>query len=291
MPIPATHLNEAEPSLHARIEKLLAAEEKVRNFFLRNEPGAVYHAECSEIRDRFADDPPHDALGPFSTFEKALARLNDIYDKKDSKKNCYCYRIRKTILDSNKRAEFIVSLDGALLHSITNINILDKDENESTIFFENFYIYIPTPFKRGDIVEYRNIYGGSTLYVLDTLAYEDAVQHERHLRNGDGSDMCFSFFTGGNSSIYHEVWQNSFDLIYYRGKLPKGYERLACVSAFIKGKLAIDELINLSRLLEHRQFALDDCEMQNTLRHIGYVKEQPDAFKDQGWLAELLGDE
>ena len=295
VPVPATRLNDALPSLHDCIKKLLDAQVKVREFFMTAEPRDVYYAVCRECRGGYSDDAPINKLGPFSSFEKALRELNDEYGADGADfRNFHC-EITKEVVDSRKSAGFAVSPDGTLLCCTGHSDLLNKYERDICDLFENFYIYVPTPFKRGDIV------GSETVrrteegpVVLESLCYEDEKQHERHLCEGDGSDMIFHYYSGRNSAVFQDHGPVYFDLTYFRDKLPRELRILGCISAFLKGELELDILINLARLLEHEQYALDDCEMKNTRSFIELCKEgcknSPGAWQKYSWLAELFQD-
>jgi hypothetical protein len=122
-----------------------------------------------------------------------------------------------------------------------------------------FYVDIPTPFKRGDILYFRNQYGeeeGIDAFVLDSLSSDDPKLHERYLRGeiGDGSDLMGNgYFVNDSGFIYwdHAGVCDYFE--YYTDRL-EGKERiLHYVSLFIKDKIGIPELLTMqSRIfMEH----------------------------------------
>jgi hypothetical protein len=49
----------------------------------------------------------------------------------------------------------------------------------------DFYIDVPTPFKKGDILSYRDM-----ILALDYAYNSDPALNDRHLRSGDTTDMC-----------------------------------------------------------------------------------------------------
>ena len=149
-------------------------------------------------------------------------------------------------------------------------------------FFEGLWIYVPTPFKVGDIVCSKNtpfgyrICNGEQPFVLTFMSnwtYEmskergDKFAKEKqdrllqyHKNYGDASDMtAHGYFLSTdygnryNGEFYGECMHDYVDLEYYRGEFKGGERVLLVISDFIKGEINADTFAKTCEIIKKQE--------------------------------------
>ena len=205
------------------------------------------------------------------TFEKTYNRvMEDVnyVDEDDSaleffgthiriKDNVEEFRINKRAFDS----EYVISADYIVIDRKPILfNILDSENDWPDLGL--VYVYMPTPFKKGDILYSRTnspfdrgyIAKGENVFVLDTMHSWKYPMPEkaRAGKAGDGSDMMgYGYFIMDNDLFTEVCWEyDSWE--YFEGEL-KGIQRiLKPTSELLKGEIDISLFIQA-----YNKFRLD----------------------------------
>ncbi len=134
----------------------------------------------------------------------------------------------------------------------------------SDYIFEMFYVDIPIPFKRGDILTYPPCnyrFLPHRIFLLDSLSCDNPKYHERAIRGecGDGSDlMAWGYFVSDNGVLYGDHAPDYDCFEYYNGKLEDNRRLLHYVNLFIKDKIDLPVLLNVQcRIIAEHQLKND----------------------------------
>lgn len=224
--------------------------------------GAVYSYSWSERNDWIED---HRA---FSTFADCLAAIRR--DNEDGEAQGFL--VRKTRLETAEHYDKNNIQDARLNsgYEITSLESVPRDEEERMLAEALNWVWIslPTPFKRGDILQCMRAWVPyeEHPFVLDALTIWDrkdymlngfaegseetvrADQTVRRLReNGDSSDMggyCYYLTRDFGLIRDHTPTFNFLDLEYFRGELTGVHKGLRGVSQFLKGTVGMEVLVN-----------------------------------------------
>ena len=153
------------------------------------------------------------------------------------------------------------------------IKIYDKEDNYLDI--DNIYIYMPTPFKKGDILISSNPlapsnYGDNgSIFVLDYLStWRENIKEYLAKGNSDSSDMIgYGYYLYENEAkfTYDNKWDyDSFE--FYNGKLEGNNRILKAISSYLKDEISMELLIH----------AYDIFKIESI------KKEMPDFYTDEG---------
>ena len=155
-----------------------------------------------------------------------------------------------------------------------NGNIISISGNfnaECDDLFELFWIYIPVPFKKGDILVTAD---KSQLrrhrMVLKSVCYWNYPEekHAHRRERGDSSDMtAYGYWVDESAHLYDECLHDYHNLEYYTGEINGNDRVLKAVSACIK-----DE-IDIAMLLIAYEAVLNEITMKNTFPRWDYLKE------------------
>jgi hypothetical protein len=135
------------------------------------------------------------------------------------------------------------------------------ESNDDSNFFRNFYVDIPTPFHRGDILTYTD--NPNKIFVFESVLGDDPVYRERFSRGEGGSFLeAWGFFAEEDGTLLGDHIFDHDRLVYYCGKLEGSDRILHYVSLFYQDKISLPALLNVyCRLIaehdiEHR-FRID----------------------------------
>jgi len=261
-------------SFKEELEKVIAYEQHSAEHFLTPESGAVYQVS---IYCRNTDDPWE--LDLFSTYEKALDNALEILNDDEnmrygySSQNFMYMRICKIYLDQDSENQISASAKVSKSGEIISINEngIFPPEKVHTLL-ESIYIYVPVPFKRGDLVEYRDGYYMGDVYVLQDICFNHPEQHTRSLLKGDTSDMTAWVFYEHKGIVNCECIHFYPDLRYCRRELKGETQILKYISLQMQEKLCLCDLLKIQKylLLDKKVSELkDDHELKYQLDKIG----------------------
>ena len=111
------------------------------------------------------------------------------------------------------------------------------------------WINVPTPFKKGDIVDTNSQYGKGVIYYICNQD-EDFVKSAENGEKSDSSDMtCYCLFLDG-TQIYWECC-HAYDQIEYCENNLEGFERiLKAISSLMTNEISVDLCIDTYNYLK-----------------------------------------
>ena len=282
-------------STHEVIAKRIEYERQAVKWFKTPEEGATYTYG------------PHTwGTRQFTTFEKALANLNEQWLKDKELDAYFVERVATELLAGRSQIgmpyvrfeKTMPDTDGYELGGCSDGNgdlydvwICANDEDKAKWlpnvtrsgelsadnfnFIDNFFIDIPTPFKVGDLLCYTN---GDTqeIFILDWFMQDDK-RYEKCLRGeyGDGTDMM------GNGLLVNDAGHLYWDHVgdydsyeYYTDELKGKDVLLYYVNLYKAGKIGLVQILNMQcrNIMEvpvNSNFGLSDhdCYMPPWLRY------------------------
>jgi hypothetical protein len=246
---------ESYPSLHEILIDLIVYEERALGLFKTPETGAVYTYKA--WRDRQEDY--RDSEDVFPNYEKAAAHAHDSWERDEVSEIKY----KKIYLDYGRSIEVDSDYDGnpySIYHYGPDWTDVLPDALGMAMFDDLFFVDIPMPFKRGDILVFRDYpRKNDHVFVLDSLVQDDKELYQRRLEGkmSDGTDlMGWGFFVSDEGGLYddHAGMQDYYN--YYQGKLKGNQRLLHYVSLFLKEEIGLTELLNMQcRLTAEHQLA------------------------------------
>jgi hypothetical protein len=217
--------------------------------FLEYETGAVYLVKFN--RNSRYDDYENTV---YTTYEKALAyALEEIKDEEDTDEGLLPYPevvhvdVKKRYLDSDNHITARISKSGAIM-TIDDCR-RDSHEEKAPLDILDCYINVPTPFKKGDLVEY-DLYGSSmgNVFVIQKLSH-DSPRHENSIMKADTSDMTAWVFYQSDGQVNCDCMHFYPDLRYCRRELEGSERILKFVSLYMQEKVCLCELLGIQKFL------------------------------------------
>jgi len=122
-------------------------------------------------------------------------------------------------------------------------NVYEPKRNTESILGQ-IWIYVPTPFKEGDIVDTRSQYGKGIIKHLCTQD-ENYVKQADSGECSDSSDMtCYCYFLD-NDNVYWECCHAYDRMEYVNPEDLEGFERiLKTISSLVKKEICVDLFID-----------------------------------------------
>ena len=250
MPTPRGLHHESYPSLHEKLEEAIAYEMLYRTqsqaIFKQAEQGAVYV---------YAIDEYNREKSVFTNLESLFA---DVY-KNFEREEVQSIRVIKSNLDDGDNDKGTITARLDYDGNIADVDVSASEDlrakwfpnvnyDSSRMFSDDFYVIIPTPFKRGDILTHNNTpwqLGEKSVFVLDNIGHDNPKTLERRLRyDGDITDMCGRRYFVYDDGTLCEDNELCYDrLEYYRGKLEGKDRLLQYVSWYLKDVIALTPLM------------------------------------------------
>ena len=153
---------------------------------------------------------------------------------------------------------------------------------DSFLDIDNIYVYMPTPFKKGDILissdrpSMKNIGDNGNIFVLEYLStWRENIKEFLAKGNHDSSDMIgYGYYLYENEAkvVLDDKWDyDSFE--YYEGEIEGNNRILKAISSYLKGKIGIELLIHAYDLfkIESINKALPDFYTEEGLKLAGFT--------------------
>ena len=249
MPTPKNMHYDSYPSLHKKIEQMIVYEENILALLKRPESGAIY-----EHKGIWHGKEERSQSG-FLSYEAAFENARDNWELEEMP----FFSIEKIFLGGRGNIEAHIDYEGNIydfsgpysdLQSELLPAALLDDWKDYPHFFDNaFYVDIPLPFKRGDILTYsKSCWAREEVFVLKSTSRDDERLLAKHLcyEMGDGGDlMGWGYYASDEGVLYgdHSGSEDSFE--YYRGKLSGKDSILNYVSLFIEDEIDLPELLTM----------------------------------------------
>jgi hypothetical protein len=177
------------------------------------------------------------------------------YNEVDDLSELYSYiEINKVYLEDQRKLEVKIKLSGDILSIWEPRQRTETELNEGLSVLRK-YIYVPTPFKRGDLVEVVDIGGGhlNGAHVLHRLSYENSKVHEELLQSGDTMDMSADVYDilGDGEIFIDDIFYP--DLRYCRRELAGEERILKFIGLYLQGGAGLDKLLNTYKYIMRRR--------------------------------------
>jgi hypothetical protein len=236
-------------STHKMLAETMDYERRILERFKTPESGAIYRYGVEWTGK--TDDSSF-----FTSFEKADADLKDQWTRDEAPRICFEKVIMGGAGESAGRISCNFDYEGnlyGLCVSVTDeahANLLPGTDrgnlwgdNLATLFF----IDIPSPFKRGDLLTY-NGNGETDVFVLDSINRDDPERLARYLRGeaADGTDLTgWGFFVDDVGALYGDHAYDYDRFEYYTGRLEGKNRLLHYVGLYMTGEIGLPELLNM----------------------------------------------
>ena len=147
---------------------------------------------------------------------------------------------------------------------------------------DNIYVYMPTPFKKGDILisseqaSMKNVGDDGNTFVLEYMStWRENIKEYLAKGNHDSSDMIgygYYLYEDEAKFVLDDKWDyDSFE--YYEGELKGNNRILKAISSYLKGKIGIELLIHAYDLfkIESINKAMPDFYTEEGLKLAGFT--------------------
>lgn len=236
--------------LHDFLKQYMGIENKLLDIFYDGSEATAYSALVYWNGGAYDRES-----GLYATFGDCISAWRDDWDEEDGIVKTYVYKrwLRSKENSNEKWIRTQLIPGGEKISKIhTGGDILTEEEMNLFSLFETFWIYVPVPFQKGDIVYApwsQGMFCPSDYMpgVLEHICYQgrevEWIEHER--QHADYSDMtAWCYFLVDDGRIYYECMHDYLSLEYYPKELT-GKERVfQPISSYMKGKIDIELLLN-----------------------------------------------
>jgi hypothetical protein len=232
MPTPKWFDEDGFDSFHKKLNELIAYEECKLALFKEAEAGAFYGYE----------ERPFNI---FTTYEKVV---KDIIDNYDEKKDII---ISKMFPDYGGNIRAYCDRKGVpkavgVYGNYHNQKIPELDFN-SNLFSNHYYVEIPSPFERGDILVINDGYSKEIIVLKDDDEEFLAKEHAKEERN-DGCTTRWGISVDRDGFL-HSKGYNYDEAEYYKGDFQGDNRMLQYLSWHLKGKLSLVGLMEMQNVI------------------------------------------
>ncbi|MCL1995019.1 MAG: hypothetical protein FWG63_02345 [Defluviitaleaceae bacterium] len=248
---PVFHYEKHTESFHKVLEQIISCEERTLEKFLEHETGAVY-------RVRFNRNTPHDDYENtvYTVYEKALNDvLEEIKGEEEADEGLRIHpkilnvTIQKRYLDSDDCITAMISKSGSIMTIDIGYCRRGSHDEREPLDILDCYIHVPTPFKKGDLVEY-DLYDSSmgNVFVIQELSH-DSPRHESSIMRSDTNDMIAWVYYQSDGQVNCECMHFYPNLRYCKRELVGDESILKYVSLFVQDKICLCELLAAQKFL------------------------------------------
>jgi len=222
-------------SIHDTLVKKMTYENWLIEVFNTSETNVVYTYKTGNIKgDKYIND------GIFSSIDYVTSYVSDSYENNEAN----YVRVNRSYIN---REDSIIEAEYNFTGNLYWIRMWNggSEFNEMQVLdlAELFYIDIPVPFKKGDVLIMAEKFPYyNEPFVLEGCIHED--DEKTKLMAIDGSDMiAWGFFVNENG-ILHGDHTTSYDsLVYYNGKFEGNYRLLHYLNLYFNEKLGLPEFV------------------------------------------------
>jgi len=201
---------------------------------------------------------------PYSTFDavsKAVIRESETEYKGIDFKNRTLY-IYKRWLDvegkylaaEGQHLAVQVTPDGEIVGDWGGaVYVLEESDDELIVLFDYISIYVPVPFRKGDILTYWD----NSPFVLTSdewkYGHKKSPDEQLYLAEGGIMDSICSYDMRENGHIHWDFNPATLDLEYYRGELTGLNRVLKAISSHMKGEIPAELMMNAYDIILHEE--------------------------------------
>jgi len=254
-------------SLHDFLKQFIQIENKYISIFYKDELNCVYSYEI-----RYPGDEDYSCDSRlFIKFQDCYAEIQkDVHEfMKDYNERNYDISsvyikvtkqwLNSTDFDNTKAITLLIDHKNNPMYIYDCHTIISDGDSEILDAFRGMWPEIPTPFKKGDILTFKNKHNRSCEpFVLDKILYwPNAVPEKtlKFLRNrGDESDLMADIYgISDDDTFYRDHGPSYLDMEYYEDEL-KGFNKfLAVLSGFLKSEYSVAVLIEAYNYLKNEE--------------------------------------
>jgi len=242
MELPETFNYGYVSSIHKALEDVIVSEQRGLEDFLTHKPGMVYRVTAIDKNPRNNKYGSEDFRELYQSYEEAIADAMSCYESDFIADIAIGYYVRKTCISSKKESVVQVSASG---------KIFEIDFGAGRLpLLESYYIDVPVPFKKGDLVEvdYCASWMGG-VYVLQDTCRDDTERNMSSILQTDISDMIANVHYADDGVIACECIHFYPDLKYCRRELVGDERILKYVSLYMKDELCLCHLLEAQKYL------------------------------------------
>ena len=230
---PQSELPGLKVSLHHALTHIIDEEQRRIDDFLSEKPYAVFQSAV-ESGNKFTEKIDENTERMFSSFQYAVDDLNREYsDKNDGIERAY--KVYKFFVDDVRFEEYSVDLKGNILfdHGIA----LLCGKNSWLGFLSDFFVDVPVPFRRGNIVEYVGTLG-TEIDVFDCLE-----RGNPELCRYTNFEVWAQVFSGRFAKIDSFAKIDYKNFKFSRGELPESKMILKHLSDYLQDAIELLEFL------------------------------------------------
>ena len=254
--------------------------------------------EINRLKNLFEDFIKEDERSAYTWYE---------YNKTTKKEDTSPYHMSKNLKETYKDvyedvASYVNEYDDTISFTIikkffgekertilSKYNVIDKkiiltniyEDEDTYLDINNIFVYMPTPFKKGDILISKNPsrcnYGNNgDIFVLDYLStWRENIREYLKRGNSDSSDMVgygYYLYDDKAEFTYDNKWDyDSFE--YYEGKIEGNNRILKAISSYLKGEIDFELLIHAYDLfkVESINKSMPDFYTEEGLKKAGFT--------------------
>ena len=243
---------------------------------------------CSYIWYEYNKTTGNYSITPYETVKNLKSTYKEIYksvvDYINESDDTISFTIVKKFL--NKEDEIVYAKYNVINKIPKLIRIYEDQEgylDGGYLDIDNIFVYMPTPFKKGDILtskepDTRNLGENGDIFVLDYLStWRENIKEYLAKGNHDSSDMVgygYYLYDDKAQFIYDNKWNyDSFE--YYKGELEGNNRILKAISSYLKGEIGIELLIHAYDVfkIESINKAMPDFYTDEGLKKAGFSDE------------------
>ena len=256
------------PSLKEYLKDYIIYMDKVLNEFAINNDDAIYTYEYFFYRPNGREWTPSTFFS--KNLEEIKRYINEVKNKPMYRESGFM--IKKVYLEEEyKEISIIYNHDNEIISFDCPM-----DDEEATLCYalNNLWFDIPTPFKKGDIIIFRQnpylpnkpvtpkVLTSISSWSLEKMKKDGFIEadfnDDNYLtelndmkENGYVNQMTASYyFVGDDFGLYRDLDCNYLDVEYYQGKIQNEDRLLNALSMYIKGELYLDEFLQALSIIK-----------------------------------------
>ena len=245
-------------SLHEYLKAYMQIENKLTEKIKQTEMKTVYNYK---IHDFYYDDSynffPSDNL--FDSFENAFkAMIKEVAGYEPGTVEDFHLYVQKQWIDTDKKLSVRVDGSGEIVGKWEGMLLYFDEgklelENDIIHQFNYLNVYVPVPFRRGDILSYKH--GEPFILEDEDWGYvkEDGNEGLMYLAEGQINSVINSYTMKYGENVYWDFDLASLRIQYYRGELKGLHRALKVIGKHMKGEVSVAELMDIVDIIRSEE--------------------------------------